>query len=72
MDFLRLNLPGRTVLIVEDERMLLDVLRQVFEETGFRVIVAETGEHALTALEGRDDIHPSSTLLPTATRCPGR
>jgi CheY-like chemotaxis protein len=50
MDFLRLDLPGRTVLIVEDERMLLDVLRQVFEETGFRVIEAETGEHALTAL----------------------
>jgi CheY-like chemotaxis protein len=67
MDSLAPNLLGRTVLIVEDERMLSDILRQVFVEAGFKVLVAETGEHALTTLEGREDIH----LLVTDIRLPG-
>jgi CheY-like chemotaxis protein len=40
----------RTVLVVDDDEDLLDVLRQVIEEERFRVLTARDGEEALRLL----------------------
>ena len=40
-----------TVLIVEDEALVLSLLVDVLEEEGFRVVAAENGAAALLALE---------------------
>lgn len=56
-----------TVLIVEDETMLLDVLRQMFEECDFTVLLAASGEDALATMETAVSID----LLVTDIRLPG-
>ncbi len=42
-----------TVLLVEDDPDLRDVVAHVLEEAGFKVLVASTGEDALTMLQAR-------------------
>jgi CheY-like chemotaxis protein len=50
----------RTVLIVEDERILREAYRKILSQEGFRVLVAADGEEALAAL---DDVSPNLILL---------
>jgi CheY-like chemotaxis protein len=60
--------PGKpTVLLVEDETMLLDVLRQMFEECDFTVLLAASGEDAVAKMENAVQID----LLVTDIRLPG-
>ena len=39
-----------TVLVVDDDGNLLEVLREVIEEEGYRALTAKNGEHALALL----------------------
>ncbi len=58
----------RTVLVVEDEEMLLDAVTMEFEEAGFAVLGVGTAEEAYGLLqEGR-----AVDLLFTDIRLPGR
>lgn len=41
----------RTVLLIEDEPMVLDVTRAMLEKTGYRVIEARNGKEAVEAIE---------------------
>ena len=41
-----------TVLVVDDDGELLEVLREVIEEDGYRVVTARNGEDALDRLRG--------------------
>jgi len=41
------------ILIVEDEQLIRWSLRQKFEEKGYKVEEAETGAHAISALDGK-------------------
>ena len=43
--------PKGTLLLVEDESMLLELLRSIFEEEGYRVLTAKNGEEALRAFQ---------------------
>lgn len=56
-----------TVLIVEDEPLVLEVAAWEFEDAGFRVLSAEEGETALQLLAGSEKID----LLFTDIRLPG-
>lgn len=56
-----------TVLIVEDDYLLLMDAAQMLEEAGFRVVEASNAEEAITILEGRLDI----TLVFTDVDMPG-
>jgi DNA-binding NtrC family response regulator len=47
-------MPGRTVLLVDDERNMLLVMRMTLEEAGYRVLTAESGEEALGLLRDPD------------------
>ena len=38
---------GRTVLLVEDEAAIVDVVRRYLERDGYRVVVAADGQRAL-------------------------
>lgn len=40
-----------TILVVEDERDLADLLREILEDEGYAVIVAGNGQEALTQLD---------------------
>jgi CheY-like chemotaxis protein len=40
-----------TILVVEDERMIAQLLQEFLEEEGYRVVLAEHGRGALHALE---------------------
>jgi CheY-like chemotaxis protein len=42
----------QTVLVVDDDGELLEVVREVIEEEGYRVLTARNGEHALALLRG--------------------
>jgi CheY-like chemotaxis protein len=55
------------LLLVEDEAMLLDIMRDVLSENGLEVISATTGDEAISLLEQRPDI----ALLFTDIRLPG-
>ena len=57
-----------TVLIVEDEALLLDIIAAEVEEEGFTVIRAMTAEAALDILQGSANVD----LLFTDIRLPGR
>lgn len=46
--------PG-TTLLIEDEDMVADVTRAMLERSGYRVLVAKTGEEAIQAAETFDD-----------------
>ena len=56
-----------SVLIVEDEGLLLDIIATEVEEQGFRVIRAMTAEAALNVLESPEPID----ILFTDIRLPG-
>ena len=56
-----------TVLMVEDEMLLGNVVADELEEAGYRVLSAMTGEEALALLEGAEPID----LLFTDIRLPG-
>jgi len=40
------------IAIVEDDRVILDIMREAFESFGFMVLAAESGEEALDKLDG--------------------
>jgi two-component system, response regulator PdtaR len=46
-----------TVLIVEDEYLIRNVLQIELEEAGYDVILADTADAAIAILEAREDIH---------------
>ncbi len=53
------------ILIVEDEKMLLEMYKDRFEQEGFEVITAKDGEKGLKmALEKRPDLLVLDILLP--------
>jgi CheY-like chemotaxis protein len=56
-----------TILVVEDEILLLEIITEELEEAGYQVLSAFTGEEALTYLNGPDSID----LLFTDIRLPG-
>jgi CheY-like chemotaxis protein len=56
-----------TILVVEDEILLSDIITEELEEAGYNVLSAFTGEEALTYLSGPDSID----LLFTDIRLPG-
>jgi two-component system cell cycle sensor histidine kinase/response regulator CckA len=48
---------SQTVLVVDDDRQLLDLVRAILQDAGFRVITAEDGAQALKiAVEYQDPI----------------
>jgi CheY-like chemotaxis protein len=57
-----------TVLVVEDEQLLLDIVALELEDAGFAVLQAETGEDAISLLQGSERID----LLLTDIRLPGQ
>ena len=59
--------PRRTVLVVEDEEMLLDITATELEDAGFRVLRAGNAEQAMDLFENRIPID----LLFTDIRLPG-
>ena len=46
-----------TVLVVEDEVMIREVVKDELEDAGYTVIVAEHADAAIAILEARHDIH---------------
>jgi DNA-binding response OmpR family regulator len=55
----------KTILIVEDETLLANLLRQRFERDGYRVILARDGEEALRILkETKPDLILLDIILP--------
>jgi CheY-like chemotaxis protein len=59
--------PVPLVLVVEDERLVREIITQELEDAGYRVLQAETGEGGLEALRGE----PGVRLLFTDIRLPG-
>src|SRR5690606_17904036 len=56
---------GRTVLLVEDEDMVRDVMQQAFSSAGYRVMQASDGKSALTlAAEQPIDLLCTDGILP--------
>jgi len=49
------------ILIVDDEEVLRDVLDAVLRREGFDVVLASTGEEALSLLDGDGEITVEST-----------
>ncbi len=58
-----------TVLVVEDEWLVRDVIARELEEVGFRVVEAETGEAALAVVQ---ETTRRIDLLLTDIRMPGK
>ena len=46
-----------TVLIVEDEFLIRDMLREELEDAGYQVVPVPDADHAIRVLEARQDIH---------------
>jgi two-component system, response regulator PdtaR len=46
-----------TVLVVEDEVMIREVVKDELEDAGYTVIIAEHADAAIAILEARQDIH---------------
>ena len=46
-----------TVLVVEDEAIVRDLVAEELEEAGFTVVIAVNADHAISILENRLDIH---------------
>ncbi len=54
-----------TILIVDDETVLIDMLARLFDDEGYRVVTAHNGREALTSLaEQRPDIVLSDIVMP--------
>jgi CheY-like chemotaxis protein len=55
----------KTILIVEDDQFLLEILRDVFSKAGFNVILSRNGEEGLkTVLEKNPDLILIDILMP--------
>ena len=52
-----------TILVVEDDAALAELLREYFEESGFRVMAAGTGAEAERILRDPEALHPDVILL---------
>lgn len=59
---------GATVVLVDDERNLLQLMREILEQKGYRVIAASSGEEALSRVQAADR---SPDLLVTDLVVPG-
>ena len=46
-----------TVLIVEDETLIRELVGEELQEAGFTVVMAQDADHAIAILEARQDIH---------------
>ena len=46
-----------TVLVVEDEAIIRDMVAEELEDEGFTVVIAVNADHAISILENRLDIH---------------
>ncbi len=46
-----------TVLIVEDEFLIRDMLKEELEDAGYDVVPVSDADHAIRVLEARKDIH---------------
>jgi DNA-binding response OmpR family regulator len=55
-----------TILVVDDEPAILQVIRQRLEQEGFQVLEADSGEGALVALAGTPDLVILDLMLPDA------
>ena len=47
---------NNTIMVIDDEQMILDMLRDQFETEQYRVITAKSSEEALRKLNGQPDI----------------
>lgn len=55
----------RSILVVEDETTLAEMLRLLFEDAGYRVLIASNGREALHRLEAeRPDVVLSDVMMP--------
>jgi CheY-like chemotaxis protein len=55
----------KTILIVEDERVIAEVLSAVLEDEGYRVVIANDGKQGLDRLaEGRPDVVLCDIMMP--------
>jgi DNA-binding response OmpR family regulator len=52
--------PGRTVMVVDDDREIVEMTRMILEDGGYEVISAVSGEEAI---RGAAERHPSLILL---------
>ena len=46
---------AQTILVVDDDDGVREILAETLEELGYRVLRASSGEEALDRLDGRDD-----------------
>jgi two-component system, response regulator PdtaR len=51
------KVPVTTVLIVEDEALVREVIQTELEDAGYEVVLAENADAAIVILEARADIH---------------
>jgi two-component system alkaline phosphatase synthesis response regulator PhoP len=55
----------KTILIVEDERVIAEILSAVLEDEGYRVVIANNGKQGLDRLaEGRPDLVLCDIMMP--------
>ncbi len=58
----------KTILVVEDEPAIADVLLQVLEEEGYKVVLAIDGQHGLHQVaEVKPDLVLSDLMMPVVT-----
>jgi CheY-like chemotaxis protein len=50
---------AKTLLIVDDDKLVQSMLEMMFEDEGYKVVLADDGNHALTQLKG----HPIDLVL---------
>ncbi len=56
---------GETILVVEDEEAIREVASRILRRSGYRVLAAESGEHALEVLEHeRCDLLLTDVIMP--------
>lgn len=56
-DIERISSQRKTLLLVEDEEMLLDVLKSLLEENGYKILTAHNGKEAIEIYkQNKDDI----------------
>lgn len=59
--------PLKTILIIEDERVIADVLSAVLEEEGYRVHVADNGKAGIASLQTvQPDLVLCDLMMPIA------
>jgi len=55
----------KTILIVDDETVLIDMLARLFDDEGYRVVTAHNGREALTSLTTwRPDVVLTDIVMP--------